>query len=198
MGRSDFEKCTECGYQIPRSEQAYVFNGRILCEECDSTLRSGPRIKAEGTQNMPHDALSSSALQSSQVAEEVSRMMQAEGDCEFDTIPESGSPIAARTTTEAEASTDKIPVNKKKRRSPIPLEREDLSDGKLNSARNNASAQLVIRLPSFLHSCCVGRDISSAHSRAARSFNGKHGLVMLLCLATITAIAAVLLKRFIF
>lgn len=38
----DIEICSNCGREIARSEQAYVFEGKIVCAECDNTLRSGP------------------------------------------------------------------------------------------------------------------------------------------------------------
>lgn len=38
----DIEICSTCGWEMPRSEQAYVFEGKIVCAECDNTLRSGP------------------------------------------------------------------------------------------------------------------------------------------------------------
>ncbi|MGB2809728.1 MAG: hypothetical protein WBC22_18450 [Sedimentisphaerales bacterium] len=42
MGSFDIEICSNCGWEIARSEQAYVFEGKIVCAECDNTLRSGP------------------------------------------------------------------------------------------------------------------------------------------------------------
>ena len=42
MGSIDIEICTNCEWEIARSEQAYVFEGKIVCGECDNTLRSGP------------------------------------------------------------------------------------------------------------------------------------------------------------
>jgi hypothetical protein len=41
MGSFDIEICSNCGREIPRSEQAYVFEGKIVCAECDNTLRIG-------------------------------------------------------------------------------------------------------------------------------------------------------------
>ncbi|MHC4112177.1 MAG: DUF423 domain-containing protein [Planctomycetota bacterium] len=38
----DIEICSNCEWEIARSEQAYVFEGKIVCAECDNTLRSGP------------------------------------------------------------------------------------------------------------------------------------------------------------
>lgn len=35
----DKEICTNCGRQMPRSEQACVFKGQIVCKECDQSLR---------------------------------------------------------------------------------------------------------------------------------------------------------------
>lgn len=42
MGSIDIEICSKCEWEIARSEQAYVFEGKIVCAECDNTLRSGP------------------------------------------------------------------------------------------------------------------------------------------------------------
>jgi hypothetical protein len=36
----DIEVCSNCGRDIARSEQAYVFEGKIVCAECDSALRT--------------------------------------------------------------------------------------------------------------------------------------------------------------
>ncbi len=41
MGSFDIEICSTCEWEIARSEQAYVFEGKIVCAECDNTLRSG-------------------------------------------------------------------------------------------------------------------------------------------------------------
>jgi hypothetical protein len=37
----DIEICSNCGRDIARSEQAYVFEGKIVCAECDNALRTG-------------------------------------------------------------------------------------------------------------------------------------------------------------
>ncbi len=42
MDLSDIEICSNCGRAISRSEQAYIFEGNIVCAECDKELRSGP------------------------------------------------------------------------------------------------------------------------------------------------------------
>ena len=42
MGSFDIEICYNCGREIAQSEQAYVFEGKIVCAECDNTLQSGP------------------------------------------------------------------------------------------------------------------------------------------------------------
>jgi hypothetical protein len=42
MGSFDIEICSDCEREMPRSEQAYVFEGRIVCGVCDNTLRAGP------------------------------------------------------------------------------------------------------------------------------------------------------------
>jgi hypothetical protein len=36
----DIEICSNCGREIARLEQAYVFAGKIVCAECDRSLRS--------------------------------------------------------------------------------------------------------------------------------------------------------------
>lgn len=42
MGLSDIEICSNCGHEMPRCEQAYVFEGKIVCAGCDDIFRSGP------------------------------------------------------------------------------------------------------------------------------------------------------------
>jgi len=39
MGPNEVEICTNCKRPIGRSEQAYVFDGKIICAECDKKLR---------------------------------------------------------------------------------------------------------------------------------------------------------------
>ncbi len=41
MGSFDIEICTNCGREMPRSEQAYVFEGKIVCAGCDNIFRNG-------------------------------------------------------------------------------------------------------------------------------------------------------------
>ena len=36
----DIEICSNCGREIGRLEQAYVFEGQIVCSECDNALRA--------------------------------------------------------------------------------------------------------------------------------------------------------------
>ena len=36
----DIEICSNCGREIGRLEQAYVFEGKIVCAECDNALRT--------------------------------------------------------------------------------------------------------------------------------------------------------------
>jgi len=43
MDTSDIEFCSNCGRAISRSVQAYVFEGNIVCAECDKELREGPQ-----------------------------------------------------------------------------------------------------------------------------------------------------------
>lgn len=45
MDTSDIEICSDCGREINRSEQAHVFEGNIVCAECDLKLRSGPEAE---------------------------------------------------------------------------------------------------------------------------------------------------------
>lgn len=40
------EICSNCTAVIEPHEQAYVFNGRIVCEECDRKLRSGKELQS--------------------------------------------------------------------------------------------------------------------------------------------------------
>ena len=39
MIQKPLETCSNCGRSLPRATQAYVLEGRILCEECDRELR---------------------------------------------------------------------------------------------------------------------------------------------------------------
>lgn len=45
MGPSDIEICSNCGQEISRSEQAYIFEGNIVCADCDKELRSGLQLQ---------------------------------------------------------------------------------------------------------------------------------------------------------
>lgn len=42
------EVCSSCGREISRFEQIFVFDGEILCAECDRKLRSGSALKSVG------------------------------------------------------------------------------------------------------------------------------------------------------
>ncbi len=53
MGSIDIEICSKCEWEIARSEQAYVFEGNIVCGECDNTLRSGPVDEPAATPEPP-------------------------------------------------------------------------------------------------------------------------------------------------
>lgn len=54
MGPIDIEICSNCGREISRSEQAYIFEGNIACAECDRELRSGPKLQpAASTKPQP-------------------------------------------------------------------------------------------------------------------------------------------------
>lgn len=44
MGSSKVEICSKCGREIPKSEQACVFSGEIVCVECNSRLRSHSQL----------------------------------------------------------------------------------------------------------------------------------------------------------
>lgn len=52
-GSEDKEICANCGRQIPPSEQACVFNGKIVCAECDEKLRSDSKPEASLESNLP-------------------------------------------------------------------------------------------------------------------------------------------------
>jgi hypothetical protein len=41
----DIEICSNCGRDIARSEQAYVFEGKIVCAECDNALRASQIVE---------------------------------------------------------------------------------------------------------------------------------------------------------
>jgi len=43
MDTSDIEICSNCGREISRAEQAHVFDGNIVCAECNKDLRKGPQ-----------------------------------------------------------------------------------------------------------------------------------------------------------
>ncbi|MBN1973287.1 MAG: hypothetical protein JW787_06585 [Sedimentisphaerales bacterium] len=58
MIQSDYEICSDCGYKIPRSEQAYVFKGRIICRQCDRKLRDELIMQEEISDFTDHDMFS--------------------------------------------------------------------------------------------------------------------------------------------
>lgn len=45
MGSIDIEICSNCERAISRSEQAYIFDGNIVCAECNKELRSGLQLQ---------------------------------------------------------------------------------------------------------------------------------------------------------
>jgi ribosome-binding protein aMBF1 (putative translation factor) len=48
---SEKETCTKCGREIPRPKQAYIFNGEIVCGECDGKLRSKSVVAPASTKS---------------------------------------------------------------------------------------------------------------------------------------------------
>jgi hypothetical protein len=53
MDSFDIEICSNCGREIARSEQAYVFEGKIVCAGCDNALRSSPVAEPIDTPEPP-------------------------------------------------------------------------------------------------------------------------------------------------
>jgi len=54
MGPTDIEICSNCEREIARSEQAYIFEGNIVCAECNKELQSGPQLQpAASTEPQP-------------------------------------------------------------------------------------------------------------------------------------------------
>lgn len=75
MNIRDFESCSECGRKIPRSEQAYVFEGNIVCQECDNILRNGLSIERENQKLTEQEVLNLSALHRDQDYSEEERQV---------------------------------------------------------------------------------------------------------------------------
>ena len=44
----DIEICSNCGREIGRTEQAYIFEGKIVCVECDKELRTNQIVQPTG------------------------------------------------------------------------------------------------------------------------------------------------------
>ena len=51
------EICEDCGGIITIFEQAFVYNGRIICEECDKKLRAPLEVRTEAAPVRPRDSL---------------------------------------------------------------------------------------------------------------------------------------------
>jgi len=45
----DIEICSNCGREIGRSDQAYIFEGKIVCAECDYALRANQIVQPAET-----------------------------------------------------------------------------------------------------------------------------------------------------
>ncbi|MBA7703308.1 hypothetical protein ES703_112090 [subsurface metagenome] len=58
MDRSDIEICSNCGRGINRAEQAYVFEGNIVCAACDKELREGPQPQPTASPEPQAEAVS--------------------------------------------------------------------------------------------------------------------------------------------
>lgn len=43
---SDTETCSNCACELPRSEQAYVFDGMVVCAKCNGDLRARKRLES--------------------------------------------------------------------------------------------------------------------------------------------------------
>lgn len=80
MGSLDIEICSNCEWEIARSEQAYVFEGSIVCGECDNTLRSGPVDEPAATPEPPALPEPISAAQSQPETPSLSAPVEQEKD----------------------------------------------------------------------------------------------------------------------
>ena len=63
---------------MPRSEQAYIFEGKIVCAECDNTLRSGPADEPTNTPEPSALSESISSVQSQSEAPSLSEPVEQE------------------------------------------------------------------------------------------------------------------------
>ena len=214
MGRSDFEKCTECGYQIPRSEQAYVFKGSIVCAECDKMLRNESNTGKEIQDYLDEDILDipvQPEYEEQRLNQEVFYPRQDSKDDpnsyheEFD--PDSDKIFTADNTAGAENG-----IQAKTGKEVSVLESTGVYDflpeqggggtelpGYVtNRAGENEAGQLVLKLPSFLHSYYLNGRPSSNHSSISGGRNVSNSFVILMCCGAAVAIIAVLLKIYLF
>ena len=210
MGRSDVEKCVECGYQIPRTEQAYVFKGKIVCAECDKILRNGLNTRKEIPAYIEAEILNSqihSGNKSHLDNQENLHSEQVFTDSlkDFQSVSEHKEHETENITNllnEAEQKMDdkEISIGSDKTSyalSPEPGE-EEFSDYIPNQIPDNDSEQLVIKLPSFVHSCYLEEKSSSNHSSIFNNHKRLNSFLLVIFFGAIAAVITVLLKRILF
>lgn len=72
VSAEDKEICTYCGRQMPSSEQACVFEGNIVCAQCDNKLRSKPNIPIQQQVIASDNSLEKMQKQNNQATTKVS------------------------------------------------------------------------------------------------------------------------------
>ena len=182
---NNFETCSICGYQIPVSEQAFVFKGDIVCLECDKVLR--------GNINTTED------IQITKYENKDINMEKRENETKDDIEINS----SARVNNKLEAF-KKINISDLGHDNILFKETEteadyiNFSDDLIDANSQTNSQQVKIQLPPIIHSFFMNRNSSSIEPQLTKKHRAIGGFVIVICIVAIIAIGALLATRYLF
>ena len=179
---NEFETCSVCGYQIPRTEQAFIFKGNIVCIECDHELRRKtkitvdiPNIKYKIKDNKKKDAKNMNA------------------DTEFNIGSKTNKLRAFGKTniTEKFSDSDNGDILFKKTEKEYNNPSDDLFN--TNSQTNNKQAK--IQLPPIIHSYFIEKNFSTVEPEI-KNYHALGGFVISICIIGILVAGALFAFRY--
>ena len=198
-----FDKCSECGYKIPLTEQAYVFKGNIVCLKCDNKLREKTK-KFEDISNKEYE-IKDVVQKKGEEKRNVNNIDKANYQSLAEDKSENSDYISDLDLADSpykEAETEEDYFNYSEELPAANLNSDN--DKEVNYSTNIKSAvnsqtncqQLNIRLPSFIHSCFIDRNFSTVGPQLKKKYRSVGGFIMLLSIVAILAVGAFLVKRY--
>lgn len=200
MSINAFEICSKCGYKIPRSEQAFVFERNIVCFKCDSILRNNLNA-IEDISNIEYKT------------RKIARKKEGQ-KVNIDPVINNSSKANKKSKIEKILNISDFDIDNSlftKSKEDYHNDSDDLFTANINpdnkvfnystkmssDAKPQADSQKVkIQLPSFIHSCFIDRSLLTAEPKIKTKYRAVGGFVILLCIVTIIAIGTVLATRY--